>query len=987
MKKSFAILSVIIGLLIISTKGFATLTLKINNKVQADLTLEVGCTGTDMFFIGSVVNNPPPLPYSYPTPRWTGSGAAYLSDVNADFVTFNCPIPGDYEITYSAIKSGITYSITQTIRVLAKDILTLDFPTVSPYNICEGSSVSLQASGTTNYYWEREKDGNTDAIGSTATLEETPPTYGNWTYRVYGWNDGCATDPDHIEFEIDVDEAPTVNANGPYSTCSGTGVALSGSIGGSATSAQWIGGAGTFTPDRNTLNATYLPDASEASTDVTLTLRTDDPPGVCSYAESNATVTVYSLPTVTLAPFADVCVDAAPFALSGGSPAGGTYSGPGVSGGNFDPSTAGVGTHTITYTYTDGNGCTNNATNTITVNALPIVTLGAFADVCVDAAPFALSGGSPAGGTYSGPGVSGGNFDPSAAGTGTHTITYVYTDANGCSNSATNTITVNALPVVTLDPFADVCVDAAPFALSGGNPAGGTYSGPGVSGGNFNPATAGVGTHTITYTYTDGNGCSNNATNTITVNALPNVTLDPFADVCIDAAPFALSGGNPTGGTYSGPGVSGGNFDPSVASVGTHTITYVYTNGSGCTNSATNTITVNALPVVTLDPFADVCLNAPAFALSGGSPNGGTYSGPGVSGNNFDPSVAGTGTHTITYIYTDANGCSNSATNTITVNALPVVTLNPFADVCVDAPAFALSGGNPAGGTYSGPGVSGGNFDPSAAGVGTHTITYIYTDANGCSNSATNTITVNALPNVTLDPFADVCIDAAPFALSGGNPAGGTYSGTGVSGGNFDPSVAGIGTFTITYIYTDGAGCTNSANNTITVNPLPAKYNVTGGGSYCYGGVGTNVGLDGSDNGITYTLYLDGAPTTTTASGNGSTMDFGPQTEGTYTVYAQNDLTGCEIQMDGSAVIAEIPEITGNTIATNQTICYNSIPAQLTGPIPGGGTGSYSYRWQKSTTGATGPFSNITGATAQNYTPGPLTQNTWYRRLVTSGSC
>ncbi len=139
-----------------------------------------------------------------------------------------------------------------------------------------------------------------------------------------------------------------------------------------------------------------------------------------------------------------VCINAATFALTGASPAGGTYSGPGVSGGMFNPATAGAGTHTITYTYTDGNSCTASCTFTITVNALPTVTCPANMSVCLNAGSFALAGASPAGGTYSGPGVSGGMFNPATAGAGTHTITYTYTDVNTCTESCTFTITVNA---------------------------------------------------------------------------------------------------------------------------------------------------------------------------------------------------------------------------------------------------------------------------------------------------------------------------------------------------------------------------------------------------------------------------------------------------------------------------------------------------------------------------------------------------------------
>uniref|UniRef100_UPI0019820747 hypothetical protein n=1 Tax=Maribellus sediminis TaxID=2696285 RepID=UPI0019820747 len=141
------------------------------------------------------------------------------------------------------------------------------------------------------------------------------------------------------------------------------------------------------------------------------------------------------------------------------------------------------------------------------------------------------------------------------------------------------------------------------------------------------------------------------------------------------------------------------------------------------------------------------------------------------------------------------------ATLSLLVYTSPTVTLSSFSPVCVDADAFALSGGAPGGGNYSGTGVSNGQFDPATAGVGTHTITYSYTDSDGCPNSATANITVNDLPTVTLSAFSDVCVDAAEFALSGGSPANGTYSGTGVSSGQFDPATAGVGTHTITYTY------------------------------------------------------------------------------------------------------------------------------------------------------------------------------------------
>lgn len=79
--------------------------------------------------------------------------------------------------------------------------------------------------------------------------------------------------------------------------------------------------------------------------------------------------------------------------------------------------------------------------------------------------------------------------------------------------------TIHALPNVTLGSFSAVCQNDAPFTLTGGSPAGGTFSGTGVTANVFNPSSAGAGTHTITYSYTDGNSCSASAQQPITVNS------------------------------------------------------------------------------------------------------------------------------------------------------------------------------------------------------------------------------------------------------------------------------------------------------------------------------------------------------------------------------------------------------------------------------------------------------------------------------------
>ncbi len=103
----------------------------------------------------------------------------------------------------------------------------------------------------------------------------------------------------------------------------------------------------------------------------------------------------------------------------------------------------------------------------------------------------------------------------------------------------------------------------------------------------------------------------------------------------------------------------------------------------------------------------------------------------------------------------------------ISVLMTPPAMLLPFDDVCVGWPAFELTGGSPAGGVYSGPGVIDGWFDPAVAGFGTHIITYTYTAGNGCDNYDEQTILVD--PCTGIDEFEAGKISIYP------NPSNGKF--------------------------------------------------------------------------------------------------------------------------------------------------------------------------------------------------------------------
>jgi hypothetical protein len=392
----------------------------------------------------------------------------------------------------------------------------------------------------------------------------------------------------------------------------------------------------------------------------------------CTGSQSYSITIVCPINGASLSTFPALCNNGTPYTLIEGSPAGGTYSGTGVSGGQFDPS---AGSQIIIYDLTDAYGCAQSANASITVNTAPTVGLSPFTAACNNGSPVTLTEGSPAGGTYSGTNVSGGMFDPSA---GTQTITYSYTDANACSNSASGSFPVNTAPTVTLASFTPACNNQSPITLTGGSPAGGTYSGTGVSAGQFDPST---GTQNITYTYTDANGCTNIDAQSLTVNPPPTATLSSFTDACSYNSPITLSGGSPAGGIFSGTGVSGGMFDPST---GTQNITYTYTDANGCSDSDAQTFTVNSQPPVgLLAANNNPCVTNAAFALTG-SPTGGTYFGTGVTGSSFNPATAGIGSHIVSYTYTDGTtGCADTATTTIVVIGCAGIENNVNANITV----------------------------------------------------------------------------------------------------------------------------------------------------------------------------------------------------------------------------------------------------------------------------------------------------------------
>ena len=291
-----------------------------------------------------------------------------------------------------------------------------------------------------------------------------------------------------------------------------------------------------------------------------------------------------------------------------------------------------------------------------------------------------------------------GSCGGSSIGTGTSltvtpastTMYYARATGGSCGSTACADLLINTYDLGVYHSPLDSTCSSSPVVMTGGYPVGGSYSGTGVSDSLFDPSIAGVGTHTITYTYNDGNNCVDSAQVDITVlqnNPDPNVLTASYYEICNgNSTTISLdtSSSLSTGSVwvwYEDACGTGDIIDTTYNSTNGITVSpstttnyYVRAEGGMCPPSNCIGVTVDVYTLSThLDKFETLCGEAtPSFNLSGGDPSGGEYSGTGVANNVFYPNVAGTGIHTITYTHT-IGSCIATDTETITISSSPIV--------------------------------------------------------------------------------------------------------------------------------------------------------------------------------------------------------------------------------------------------------------------------------------------------------------------------
>ena len=475
-----------------------------------------------------------------------------------------------------------------------------------------------------------------------------------------------------------------------------------------------------------------------------------------------------------------------------------------------------------------GEGCGGNTSDTELFDYVPPIqpTIEDVPTLCISSPQFNLQVDVP-GGTFAGPGVldpNTGLFNPNSAGPGNHIITYSLS-TGGC--------VVNDLIIIqVVDQYDATIVNPGPLCETGGTiqleagDAGGTWSGVGIVdavNGIFDPAVAGSGTFLITYSITGL--CGDNDNQQVTVIPAPEINLSGLDVVCLNDGWIDLDA-NVSGGTWSGDGIidaTNGIFDPTVAGVGTTTITFDYVGN--CPASESVDITVFNFPTVSAGSDVSVCPGE-TIQLNGGGTT--TYSwSPATylsSSSAEDPFCTPTNDITYTLTGTDANGCSN--TDMVVVDVLPaaVINVNPLWDICLGE-SVQLNASGLANYIWTpSAGLSANNVaNPTASPNQTTTYTVTGTNASGCSASAQVTVDVTIIvPSFTADPDSGF----SPLNVVFDNNSTGTFfewdfgNGDTFSTSNPNDPVSSVfydeGTYEVVLTVTND-GCTGTSVTTIFV--------------------------------------------------------------------------------------------------------------------------------------------------------------------------
>ena len=301
----------------------------------------------------------------------------------------------------------------------------------------------------------------------------------------------------------------------------------------------------------------------------------------------------------------------------------------------------------------------------------------------------------------------------------------------------------------------------------------------------------------------------------------------PAGPFCATASPVLLQA-TATGGTWSGPGITGpqtGQFAPAQVGPGTHRVAYSLTAGS-CTYSDTVSITVTAPLRITRPALpALTCARDTAFTLAA-TVAGGIWSGVGITNpqtGTFRTSVAGPGRHVITYTASSGSPCGTRDTFSVVVRPVRArIQAGPRRFSCARDTSLALLA-TPSGGSWRGPGITNavtGAFSSAVAGPGRHVLTYSLPSTGACAGRDTVSVVVQPVAVRVLTAPLTLCRLDSAITLRA-TPAGGVWRGRGITNAQQGRFLApSPGRYVLRYELGNGA-CRVADSVTVTVNPVP----------------------------------------------------------------------------------------------------------------------------------------------------------------------
>ncbi|MBK8369069.1 MAG: T9SS type A sorting domain-containing protein [Bacteroidetes bacterium] len=576
-------------------------------------------------------------------------------------------------------------------------------------SVCQNGTKVLSATAATGitFNWFNVAGGGTSlGVGNTFTTSPITTTTSIWAEGA----NACAASP-VIQYSINMIPSPTVSLGASSANvCEGTVVTLTGG-GAGITSFTWNTGATT--------------QSIAVTPSVTTQYTVSGSNGTC-IGTRTVNISVVALPSVTLtASSPSICPGVSTILTAIGAQ---TYSwSTGTS--NSTGTISVAPTTSTTYSVNAQKlGCYKMYSINITVNPSPTVAVSNQTACAGNSVNLTASGAT----TYS---WNTGATTSSISVAPTSNTTYTVIGASGgCTNTKTVSVSVSASPTVAANSVS-VCA---------GNAVNVTASGAASYSWNTGATTASISvtpTSTTVYTVTGTTtGCTNTKTVTVTVNALPNTSVSSTTICSGSTGTLAASGAS----TYSwNTGSTNANLAVNPTVNTNYTVTG--TSAAGCVKTATASVTVGSAPSIAANSTS-ICIGSSATIMASGV-NTYTWN---TSSNSSSITVSPTST-TVYTVSGNLVGCATTAVKvvTVTVNALPVVTLaNITSPLCVANASVALAG-TPSGGTYSGAGVSGASFNPSVSGAGTFTVTYNYTDVNSCSAVASKTVMVSSCTSLT----------------------------------------------------------------------------------------------------------------------------------------------------------------------------------------------------------------------------------------------